>query len=151
MYAHLFSVWFKKWRHCGHICILTAMITLFWSITRRLCKLGYYSYDYSYIRSHIWSFIWHCFLWKGQSRSHRFSMAYISKSIQDNHSYYWWWIGSHIWGFIWHHCLWPGVTWRGQIEVRHISEGHNFETLAPVVPTFFLLFFIYLFIWRFLL
>ena len=23
MYAHLFSVWFKKWRHGGHICFLT--------------------------------------------------------------------------------------------------------------------------------
>ena len=28
MYAHLFSVRFKKWRHGGHICFLTAMITL---------------------------------------------------------------------------------------------------------------------------
>ena len=31
--------------------------------------------------------------------------------------------------FIWHHCLWYRVTWRGQIEVRHISEGRNLETL----------------------
>ena len=23
-----------------------------------------------------------------------------------------------------------GVTWRGQMEVRHISEGRNLETLA---------------------
>ena len=24
MYAHLFSVWFKKWRHGGHICRLSS-------------------------------------------------------------------------------------------------------------------------------
>ena len=32
MYAHLFSVRFKKWRRGGHICLLTPMITLFWPI-----------------------------------------------------------------------------------------------------------------------
>ena len=32
MYAHLFSVWFQKWRHGGHICFFTPMITLFWLI-----------------------------------------------------------------------------------------------------------------------
>ena len=40
MYAHLFSVWFKKWRHGGHICFFTPMITLFWLISRKLCKIG---------------------------------------------------------------------------------------------------------------
>ena len=40
MYAHLFSVRFKKWRHGGHICFLTRMITLFWLISRKLCKIG---------------------------------------------------------------------------------------------------------------
>ena len=41
MYAHLFSVWFKKWRHGSHICFWTPMITLFWPISRKLCKIGY--------------------------------------------------------------------------------------------------------------
>ena len=40
MYAHLFSVWFKKWRHGGHICFFTPMITLFWLMSRKLCKIG---------------------------------------------------------------------------------------------------------------
>ena len=40
MYAHLFSVRFKKWRHGGHICFLTPMITLFWLISRKFCKIG---------------------------------------------------------------------------------------------------------------
>ena len=40
MYAHLFSVRLKKWRHGGHICVLTPMITLFWLISRKLCKIG---------------------------------------------------------------------------------------------------------------
>ena len=29
MYAHLFSVRFKKWRHGGHICFLTPIIIFF--------------------------------------------------------------------------------------------------------------------------
>ena len=42
MYAHLFSVRFKKWRHGGHICFLTPIITLFWLIglSRKLWKIG---------------------------------------------------------------------------------------------------------------
>ena len=40
MYAHLFSVQFQKWRHGGHICFLTPMVTLFWPISRKLCKIG---------------------------------------------------------------------------------------------------------------
>ena len=40
MYAHLFSVRLKTWRHGGHICFLTPMITLFWLISRKLCKIG---------------------------------------------------------------------------------------------------------------
>ena len=38
MYAHLFSVRFKKWHRGGHICFLTPMITLFWPISQELCK-----------------------------------------------------------------------------------------------------------------
>ena len=40
MYAHLFSVRFKKWRHGGHFCFFTPTITLFWLISRKLCKIG---------------------------------------------------------------------------------------------------------------
>ena len=58
MYAHLFSVRFQKWRHGGHIC-LTPMITLFWPISRKLCK-----------KFHL---AWFSFTLKGQSRSQIFN------------------------------------------------------------------------------
>ena len=56
-------------------------------------------------------------------------MAYISKAIQDNQlllmmdrkSYMRFHFGTIVFDL---------VTWRGQIEVRHISQGCNLETLA---------------------
>ena len=53
MNAHLFSVWFKKWRHRGHICFLTPMITLFWLISRKLCKIGDQLPLLTYRKSHM--------------------------------------------------------------------------------------------------
>ena len=46
MYAHLFSVRFQKWRHSVYICFLTPMITLFWPISLKLCKIGCYHYSH---------------------------------------------------------------------------------------------------------
>ena len=53
MNAHLFSVCFKKWRHGGHICFLTPMITLFWLISRKLCKIGDQLPLLTYRKSHM--------------------------------------------------------------------------------------------------
>ena len=58
---------------------MAAMITLVWHISRKLCKIGYYSYHYSYIGSHIWSSIWRHCLWPERSIqvTHVFNGLYL--------------------------------------------------------------------------
>ena len=75
MYAHLFSVRFQKWRHGGHICVLTPVITLFWPISRKLCKIGYYlplfTYRRSYMKFHLALF--------------SFTLSDLERSIQSDY------------------------------------------------------------------
>ena len=54
-------------------------------------------------------------------------MAFISKSIQDNHKVT---IVMDRKSYMKFHFAPLSFTWRRQIEVRHISEGHNMEPLA---------------------
>ena len=70
--------------------------------------------------------------WKVNSRSGIFQRAVTWKPLRIRLNLLlmmWMMIGSHIWSFIWWHLIWPRVTWRGQIEVKHISYGCNLVTL----------------------
>ena len=72
MYAHIFFVRFQKWRHGGHICFLTPMITLFWLISRKLWKIGdqlpLFTHRKSYMKFHLALF--------------SFTMSDLERSIQ---------------------------------------------------------------------
>ena len=72
MYTHLFSVRFQKWRHGGHICFLTLMITLFWPISPKLCKIGFYLPLFAYRKSYM----------KFQLTRFSFTLSDLERSIQ---------------------------------------------------------------------
>ena len=84
MYDYLFSVRFQKWRHGGHIWgFFYPMITLFWPISRKLCKIAGISYHYSHIGSHIEvSFVTGLFTLSDLERSIQVIQVFIGLYLQ---------------------------------------------------------------------